>query len=584
MHHNLKLTTVLLLASLDLAAPTISHSQSIIPDFPECTDHKHFANPVHWPTPILPIIQNAPLPPMGWSSWNSFGDNPGPSDQLIREIADALVSAGLKDCGYVNLLAFDGAWWSAAVDPGRDTQGRMIIDAARWPHGIQPVCDYIHAKGLKVGGYTDIGVLGYCSPQQRGVLGYEQQDADQFAVWGWDYLKIDDHGPGNYYDICRAIANNASKRPIILSLSTPQTFPYEFGPRIANMWRVGGDITLNLGKAKWQDICMEFDLAEAYSWAQAPGRWNDLDMMVIGMFGITDEEAKSHLGMWAIRGAPLILGCDLRPPYVQSSGPVPKINKTQLAILKNLDVIAIDQDPLGASGKRVSREGLGEVYAKPLTSFISGEMAVLFLNRTEKPMDISVRWSDLGLTPGAATVRDLWLQSAPETVSDGYTAKAVPAHGTVMLRVHGTLDWSRPRVYEAESSYNTFTGTAHQRCKLEGFSATAGVAGVGKGADNSLQFNRVAVPETGSYTLDIFYSCAEERHGSMSVNGMPPVTLTFPAPGTTRRVGRISLEVPLKSGDGNIIGFTHASALMPILDRIRIRPLGTTMPNETLVR
>lgn len=533
--------------------------------------NRHFNGLDAWPVPAQNVAQNAPLPPMGWSGWNVFGDHPGSSDALARQIADALVSTGLKDCGYVYLLAFDGAWWNASTTPGRDARGRIIEDAQRWPNGIQSVCDYIHSKGLKVAGYTDIGELGYCQPAQYGAFHHEQSDANQYAAWGWDYIKVDDHGPGNFLAICHALANNASRRPIVISLSTPETFPFDFAPRMANLWRVGGDITLRLGHGTWADILREFDTAEPYWWAQAPGHWNDLDMMVVGLFGISNEEAKSHFSMWAIRGAPLILGCDIRPPYLGSSGPVPVINKAQLEILKNREVITVDQDPLGASGRRVPCDGAGEVYAKPLGSFTSGRIAVLLLNRTDQALDIPVRWTDLGLQAGVATVRDLWAHENLGEVLDGYRARNVPSHGVVMLSVQGAYDWSRPRSYEAESAYNTFSGLAHVRCKLDGFSGVAAVEGIGRGATNTLQFNRIAAPGAGTCRLDIDYAAAGNHMAKMSVNGAASVTLHFPDTHGENVRGTVSVEVPLRAGETNAIRFENDDAWAPLLDRIIVR-------------
>lgn len=174
-----------------------------------------FVDQTEWPPPELEIGGWSKTPPMGFSYWNEFGDSPGPSDALSRQIADALVDTGLRDAGYVYFLAFDGGWWSESANSPRDAAGQPRIDPNRWPNGIQSVSDYIHQRGLKVGGYTDIGKLGYCVPPEIGVLGHEQQDADQFAKWGWDYVKIDDHGPGNFYLAAKAIANNSLHRPIV---------------------------------------------------------------------------------------------------------------------------------------------------------------------------------------------------------------------------------------------------------------------------------------------------------------------------------------------------------------------------------
>ena len=517
---------------------------------------------------------------MGFSYWNAFGDNPGPSDVLSRQTADALVSTGLRDAGYVYFLAFDGAWWTASVQPPRDSDGRPIIDKTRWPNGIQSVSDYIHERGLKVGGYTDIGALGYIDPPEVGVLGYEQEDADQFAKWGWDYIKVDDHGSGNFYAIAKAIVNNSSHRPMVLSLSTPHTFPYEFAPRIANLWRAGQDITLRIGHGEWKDILREFDAGGRFWWAQAPGRWNDLDMLLVGEYGISDEESKSQLSMWAVRGAPLLIGADVRPPHVQSFGPIPRLTLHDLEILKNKEVIAVDQDSLGASGRVVSRGagGMVEVDAKPLGGFTSGEYAVLLLNRDSIAHEITVTWRSLGLLPKATSVRDLWKHTDRGSFEVQFTAHDVPPHGVTMLRVKGTVDWSLPREYEAESSYNRFTGGAHVLClpwQGKGLTAAAVVEGIG-GTGNSLQFNQLWENRAGDYRLEIRYATPETRQARISVNGGSPQWVRFPSSGGRTKFGTIRLSVHLDDGQNTLL-IENPAGLPPGIDRIRIS-LPTSLP------
>jgi len=555
-----------------------------------------FAGQTEWPPPALEIGAWSKTPPMGFSYWNGFGDNPGPSDELSRQIADALVDTGLKDAGYVYFLAFDGGWWSESANSPRDAAGQPRVDPNRWPNGIQSVADYIHQRGLKVGGYTDIGTLGYCVPPEIGVLGHEQQDADHFARWGWDYIKIDDHGPGNFYSATKAIANNSSHRPIVISLSTPVTFPYEFAPHIANMWRVDMDVTLKLGFGAWKDVLREFDEGGRFWWAQAPGRWNDLDMMLIGLFGLSEEEAKSHFSMWAIRGAPLIIGADIRSPHVQTSGPVPKVTQRDLEILKNSEVIAVDQDLLGASGRVMSRDqtGMTEVDAKPLSSFASGEYAVLLLNRGAKPQDITVDWRSLGLLPEAVQVRDLWKHADVGSVPTRFTAHAVPAHGVVMLRVKGKVDWSLPREYEAESSYNRLGGTAHVRCSrpsqdevshaaasgdndarnreanlIRAAARTTVVEGIGGGPENTLQFNEIWEGKSGIYQLEIRYASPESREAWISVNAESPILVRFPGTRASTTFTSVQLRIPLVQGR-NTLSIGNPAHLAPSVDKITI--------------
>lgn len=356
------------------------------------------------------------------------------------------------------------------------------------------------------------------------------------------------------------------------------------------------DVTLKLGFGAWKDVLREFDEGGRFWWAQAPGRWNDLDMMLIGLFGLSEEEAKSHFSMWAIRGAPLIIGADIRSPHVQTSGPVPKVTQRDLEILKNSEVIAVDQDLLGASGRVMSRDqtGMTEVDAKPLSSFASGEYAVLLLNRGAKPQDITVNWRSLGLLPEAVQVRDLWKHADVGSVPTRFTAHAVPAHGVVMLRVKGKVDWSLPREYEAESSYNRLGGTAHVRCSrpsqdevshaaasgdndarnreanlIRAAARTTVVEGIGGGPENTLQFNEIWEGKSGIYQLEIRYASPESREAWISVNAESPILVRFPGTRASTTFTSVQLRIPLVQGR-NTLSIGNPAHLAPSVNKITI--------------
>jgi len=179
--------------------------------------------------------------------------------------------------------------------------------------------------------------------------------------------------------------------------------------------------------------------------------------------------------MWCILGAPLILGTDVR----STGGALPPpMSGASLATLTNAEAIAIDQDTLGAVGRPVANN----VYAKPLGSYISGQYGVLLLNRSSSAANLTVNWADVGLMPGStATVRDLWAHADLGSFAGSYTATNIPAHGSVLLKVAGTFNWNRPRTYEAEWAYNSFSGNAYYVPNTTNFSASAYVTGVGNG-------------------------------------------------------------------------------------------------------
>jgi alpha-galactosidase len=352
-------------------------------------------------------------PPMGWNSWNFFKETV--NDKEVREIADALVSSGLRDAGYVYLNIDDG--WQ-----GRRDKNGTLHPNSKFPD-MRALADYLHSKGLKFGIYTVIGPIscaGYV-----GSLGYERQDARTFAEWGTDYLKYDWCSAEPFYSFepdGRALfqkmgdALRATGRPIVYSLSGPAPV---WGRKVGgNLWRTGGD---SVEGDQWASVSARFD-ADGDPQAGGPGGWNDPDMMLIGLSGLTNEESRTHFTLWSMLSAPLLLGNDIRtmPAAVKD-------------ILLNAEVISIDQDPLGRQGRRILKDGSREVWVKPLAD---GSTAVALFNRGKESSRISGRWLALGLK-GSQSARDLWRHVDSNKESRGYD-NLVPPHGSVLLRVRAS--------------------------------------------------------------------------------------------------------------------------------------------------
>jgi hypothetical protein len=512
-----------------------------------------------WPLPQLDVASSALTPRMGWNSWFVVGDSLGPTENLITNTAASLVAEGLAVAGY-KIVTID-ATWIASGRGSRDTNGNLIVDPTRWPDGMRFVADYVHSKGLLMGGYSDIGTNGWGNPSQIGMNGFYQQDANQFAAWTWDFIKIDDHGPGDFFSAAYAIANNESNRPIVLSLSTPQTDGLEFAPRIANSFRVNNDIAGVNGSVSWDSILWEFDTAQSDWFAQAPGHFLDPDMLMVGFNGINDLEGQTTFNLWCILGAPLMIGEDVRP----GGGAIaPAITAATINTLTNAEVIAVDQDPLCAVGVQVAPN----VYAKPLGSFTSGQLAILLLNRLSTAQNITVNWSSLGLANSPADVRDLWAHADLGAFTRGFTASNVPPHGSVMLKIIGVFDWNHPRTYEAESAYNSFSGTANYVPHSSAFSSGAYVTGLGFGATNAFQFNKVSAPSNGLYEVDIYYASASNRTAQVSVNGGAATNLSFASSGSdTSNISAVAAYLPLLPGE-NTLTFGNLTGPTPNFDRI----------------
>ena len=377
------------------------------------------------------FAQNAPnidtyaqTPPMGWNSWNKFACNV--DEKLIRETADAMAESGMKDAGY-QYVVIDDCWQVA-----RDKTGNIVADPQRFPSGIKALADYVHAKGLKFGIYSDAGTKTCAG--RPGSRGHEYQDAAQYAAWGVDYLKFDwcntgtQNGPASYQTMREAL--DASGRQIVFSICEWGTNkPWLWAHGIGNLWRTTGDITDRFaGQDKWPDgsCCSNGMLAivdqqvglESFA---GPGHWNDPDMLEVGNGGMTDVEYRTHFSMWAMLAAPLIAGNDLR-----------SMNPATKEILTNKEVIAIDQDSLGREGHRARKDGDLEVWTRELAD---GSRAAALLNRGATDQEITLKWTDLGYPSHlSATLRDLWLHRDVGSFKDHYTVK-VPSHATVMLRV-----------------------------------------------------------------------------------------------------------------------------------------------------
>jgi alpha-galactosidase len=382
------------------------------------------------------LVNNAnglsPTPPMGWNSWNSFMD--GVSDALLRQIADAMVANGMRDAGYQYVNIDDG--WAL---PQR-VNGHLQPDPVKFPGGFKPVTDYLHARGLKFGIYADRGTAT-CVSHSPGSHGHETTDAADFAAWGVDYLKYDNCNPAffstqerDYRRMRDALA--ATGRPIVFSICAWKF--KDWMPGMGNLWRTTDDI-----RDDWGTLVEIIDQNEKSASFSRPGQWNDPDMLVVGCSniqdlqhnrafdgaselvgsrGLTEEENRSHFGMWAIMAAPLIAGNDL-------SNMPDKIRE----ILLNKEVIAVDQDPAGRQGVKVWDNGQGLcVYSKVLMG--NNTRAVALFNRSEHSEAITAKWVDIGIPGGTATVRDLWKHVDMGTFSGGYKAY-VPSHGLVLIKV-----------------------------------------------------------------------------------------------------------------------------------------------------
>jgi len=354
-------------------------------------------------------------PPMGWNSWNNFGCSP--SETLLKGVADAMVSSGMAAVGY-QYVNIDDCWMS-----GRDSSGNLVADASKFPSGIKSLADYMHGKGLKLGIYE--APANTTCAGKTGDLGYETQDAETFASWGVDYLKYDHCNGGQMASFQKMHdALIATGRSIFYSINpvygsgscVPPTCSIDEA-KLSNMWRIGFDITNT-----WASFTGLIDTDKPLAQYAGPGHWNDPDMLEVGR-GMSADEDRSHFAMWAILAAPLIAGNDIR-----------SMSATTKAILTNPDVIAVNQDSLGAQGTLVGTAGTNlEIWSKKLSG--TNARAVALFNRSGASASMTVQWTQIGLPAGTATVRDLWNQKDLGSFTDSYQATGIPTHGIVLLKI-----------------------------------------------------------------------------------------------------------------------------------------------------
>ncbi|GAA3107736.1 alpha-galactosidase [Kribbella aluminosa] len=374
----------------------------------------------------------SPTPYMGWNTYYGLGGDF--TEDTIRSVADSLVSRGLAKAGY-DIVWLDGGW---QADQSRSAAGDLVPNPAKFPHGLKPLVDYIHGKGLRAGIYTDAGpyIPGRCG---LGSGGHYQHDADTFAAWGFDAVKVDylcgiaaDLDPKTAYtEFAQALRDNASHRPMIFNLCNPVTSPdwgnypdsqqsinsWSYAPGIAQSWRTYTDVGFQ-GDIKFKDVLRNYDANARHPEVVRPGAFSDPDYLAPEL-GMTDEEFRTQLTLWAVAAAPLVIGSDVR-----------KLSATTVGMLTDPEVIAINQDKAAVQAVRVGAAGTTETWVKRLAD---GSRAVVLLNRGDSAQTLTTTASAVGLSGERFTLKNAWTGKVTE--SGGVISAAVPAHGTALFRV-----------------------------------------------------------------------------------------------------------------------------------------------------
>jgi alpha-galactosidase len=381
-------------------------------------------------------------PPLGWNSWNCFGREI--TDTKVRIAADAMVDSGLINHGwtYINI---DDCWEICEaprsdrdqIRTGKPRDENGMINTNRLFPNMKALCDYVHGRGLKIGIYS--------SPGPRTCAGFtasyehEEQDAQRYAEWGFDYLKYDwcsyrQIAPAPVslsdakkpYQVMRAALDKVN-RDIVYSLCQyGMNDVWEWGTEVGgNCWRTTGDIT-----DTWSNMSSIWSRQVGHEKFASPGHWNDPDMMVVGYVDVgrgrnlhpsrlTPNEQYTHVSAWCLLCSPLLIGCDMA-----------QLDDFTIGLLTNDEVLEVSQDPLGKQAGRVSQAGNLEVWAKAMED---GSMAVGLFNRGEFENKVTVKWSDLGIS-GKQIVRDLWRQKDVGEFDAQY-AETIGRHGAALIRL-----------------------------------------------------------------------------------------------------------------------------------------------------
>lgn len=452
------------------------------------------------------------LPPvMGWSSWNTYHVNI--SEELIKKQADALVATGLKDAGYIYVNVDDGFFgW-------RDESGKMHAHPHRFPNGMRPVSDHIHSLGLRAGIYSDAGdnTCGSIYDDDAngvgaGLYGHEQQDMDLYLKeWNYDFIKIDYCGgrelgldeQGRYAAICEAIANTG-REDVSINICR-WAFPGTWARTMARSWRISPDI-----RPRWSSVKSIIEKNLYLSAYAGEGHYNDMDMLEVGR-GLSESEEQVHFGIWCLMSSPLLIGCDLTT-----------IPAASLELLKNEELIALNQDVLGKQAYVVRRDGDCYVLAKDIEEERGRSRAVALLNASDAEYEFRVPLRELELA-GTTKVRDLVDRKNLDRV-DGELRYTVQPHGVLICRLDAAQR-TEPSAYEAEWAYLPCFDDLGKNPKQIAYAPSPECSGgmkvhrLGGRAENRAEWNRVYSEKGGAYEMTISYCSPVNRRLDLYVNG-----------------------------------------------------------------
>ena len=533
------------------------------------------------------LLDDAKIPPahdvklrplMGWSSWNTFGVDI--SESIILETARAMATNGLKDAGYTYVNIDDGFFW------GHGEDGILRFHPERFPNGMKPVVDGVHALGLKAGIYSDAGsdtcgsMWGGSGSGGKdkggigaGLYGHDAADCKlHFNDLGFDFIKVDYCGGGKlklnekvrYTEIANAI--KATGRTDVRLNLCRWAFPGTWAADIAESWRTTGDIRANWDSVK--KIIGENLYLSAYA---KPGHYNDMDMLEVGQLkgavksifgkhgdtGLTPDEETTHFGMWCMLSSPLLIGCDVRT--------IPAATKS---LITNPYLLAVNQNDLGCQAYVVQREGDAYIFAKDADVRFGTSRYVALYNGSDAEHEFNILADALELG-GAIDAFDLVEMADVGRFESQVSVKVAP-HASKFYRFDAARRTVR-KVYEAETAFLSDyqelcdaakAGTAFPDQRKD---ASGGVIVryVGNRETNDLIWPAVKVDAAGEYVLSFAYASPDDRTFHLSVDGGASMRIATPTTGG--KLANVETRLRLAAGV-HAIRLSNASAWMPDID------------------
>ena len=500
-------------------------------------------------------------PIMGWSSWNTYRVHI--NDTLIIRQADAMVQKGLKEVGYSYVNVDDGflGW--------RDEKGVMQTHSERFPNGLKGVADHIHSLGLKAGIYSDAGSNTCGSIWDKdmngigsGLYGHEFQDATlYFKEWRFDFIKIDYCGAGQelnleeekrYTEIRQAIDNLGCGH---VSINICRwAFPGTWARNLARSWRISADIRPEWGSVKY--IIDKNLYLSAYA---GEGHYNDMDMLEIGR-GLKPEEEEVHFGMWCIMSSPLLIGCDMTT-----------IPEASLALLKNKELIALNQDPLGLQAYVVQHENEEYVLVKDLEQKRGLVRAIALYNPSDTVYKFNVPFEKLEMG-GTVKVRDVIQCKDLGDMTDTIRSSVSP-HSVAIWRLEAEKRLE-PTLYEAEWAYLPCYDDLGKNPKQIFYAASPACSGkmkvsnIGGSEENIAEWKEVYSEKGGEYDMTIYYSCDKNRKLEVSVNGTKTEIKDLNG-GDKEKVTSVTIPVTLVAGN-NVIRMGNNFGWAPDIDCFKL--------------